>query len=158
MVVSPSYERDVYPKVVLWSIRWRLTDDQSCDAASVAWMLWRADGGALEPGLYAWCAIRKVRSVQGVPGMGVSAKDVTRRLRKVDGGKMSRLRDKSPGPLERLVARETFECVLAGCSAREKHLIALLESGETAKEVARQLGISPARVTQLRQEIACRAV
>lgn len=154
---SPSFEDDVYPVVVLWSIRWRLTDDQRTNAASLAWTMWRQDLGEHEGAVYAWWAIRKVRSRQGAPGMGVSAKDATRRLRKVDGGKMARLRDRSPGPLERLIAREEFAAWESGLSARDRHIVAALEAGVQCNEIARQLGISPARVTQLRHEIARRA-
>ena len=62
--------------------------------------------------------------------------------------------DNRVGPADEACFRVDFDNWLEGLPARDRRVAELLSTGEMTSEVARMVGISPARVSQLRRELA----
>ena len=62
--------------------------------------------------------------------------------------------DNRVGPADEACFRVDFDEWLEGLPARDRRVAELLATGEMTGEVARMAGISPARVSQLRRELA----
>jgi hypothetical protein len=126
---------------------------QVVTAQSLAWYyVVRYEGMHLLPALHwARLAIRATRNGRDLPGCGTSPSDALRHS--WQGATMDEVRDGSPGPDVQAAHREQLERTLAA-SPRKRGVADLRIAGVSNREIAEELGVSPARTSQISREIA----
>lgn len=130
-------------------------------AMVLAWYFWASAvrrGRDLPALCFAKAAARAVWCGRDLPGCGVSADDVWERFRCWGGGGMEAVADRRPGPQQEAEWREELDAIMARLTADQKKMVRLARKGVTRTEdLARALGKSPGRISQLRREIKTRA-
>lgn len=154
------FMQDVAPAVRQVAAQCGLDNDQADDVLSVAWLLWRRCAKQLPPWHWGWLAVRKARSRRpcvGVPNQ-YSNRDA---LNHRGGGEW--VVETFPAPTatpDRVAAaRELVELVgadLGGTAARFFRLASTDWSAGTL-DLARDVGVTPSRVSQLRRELLAKA-
>jgi hypothetical protein len=143
---------EILPVVIHFaSVCFRCPDQQSL-ALTFAWFNWNRatpEQQQLPASVWARQGVRWVNAKRDLPGIGTPANDAL--YRADSGGAMEGLADAFPGPEQIVMNRERYRTVVDTATDRERCLIEGFEAGVPAKDVAASLGISPGRVTQLRQ-------
>lgn len=153
------FEKDVCPLFAAIVNKVFADPDLAGIALVLAWYAWerhRASGKpAVEPRLFANFACRQVKAGRDLPGVRGKFRDLWDRADRWGGAGMDNARDPSPGPLERLVAQETLAEVLAGIGPKHRAMAELLMDDGTlgTGDLARLLGVTPGRVSQMRREV-----
>ena len=133
-----------------------LQPDQVVTAQSLAWyyaMRYEERYGSsdpLPPSHWARLAVRATRNGRDLPGCGTGSSDALRRA--WQGAAMPEVRDPGPGPDVLAAHREQLERTLAR-SPQRRRVADLRIAGTSNKEVAEELGVSPARTSQIAREI-----
>ena len=133
-----------------------LQPDQVATAVSLGWYYATryeqryGNSDPLPASHWARLAVRATRNGRDLPGCGTSPSDALRHA--WQGAGMPEVRDPSPGPDVLAAHREQLERTLAE-SPRQRRVADLLIAGTSNKEVAEELGVSPARTSQIAREI-----
>lgn len=148
------FETTVLPVVERFARKaFREDADRITLAIVLAWWVWSKRKSDFPASVYARIGVRRVMQGRDLPGMAsTGAGDVWRRLTRIDGAGMEGLADRRPGPVREVEKREQAERFLAGLTGREKRMADMFMDGRSAMEVADELSVSPARITQMRQE------
>ena len=152
MTESERFETEVYPVVLRYArMRFRGDDELVSLALILAWWVWSTRRADFPPSAYAQIGVRQAYAGRDLPGFGIRSRDAFKRAQQ--GGGMEGLTDRYPGPEKLAEQAELSRLLLATFSERERLLAELLVSGMKAKDVATELGVSPPRVTQIRQKL-----
>ena len=146
------FETIILPVVIRFAaVCFKCPDLQSM-AVTQAWWAWSTaspEQRELPPSVWARAGVRRVKAKRDLPGVGTSTTDALHHS--VQGGAMTNVMDRFPGPEQIVTDREWYATVKSRANDRERNLIDLFEAGTPAKEVAAKLGVSAGRVTQIRQ-------
>jgi hypothetical protein len=140
-----------------WAQRCHLSPDQVVTAQSLAWYYLtryqqrHANADPPPPSHWARLAVRATRNGRDLPGCGTSPNDALHRT--WQGAGMGEVRDPDPGPLACAIHREQMERTLAE-SPRKRRVADLRIAGLSNLEIAEDLGVSPARSSQIARETA----
>lgn len=130
-----------------------LTGDQLCDAISMAWQLGQAGRGS--PGSIAWYAVKRVRSERQFSSWSRSIEHLSRGNAAVSlESSCLDVATERDNPAEIAQMRVDFESWREQLPDRMRQVVDLLSAGMSPSELADQLGVSRARVSQLRNELA----
>lgn len=142
------FEAMILP-VVLSYARLTLRPVQIPEAVVQAWFAWStAREPDLPPIVWAMHGVRRVRTGRDLPGMGTGAKDALHRSSQ--GAGMDGFRDhRAATPLNTLIHREELERIREAGG----EVVELLMLGMGTTEVAKAVGVSPGRVSQIRREM-----
>lgn len=141
----------ILPVVIAYALL-RLRDDERVAVAQVlAWDCWRRRPG-LAASAYARMAVRRVLSGRDLPGCAMSRRDIYRRLTKVEGAEIGEVGSRAPGPDAVAEAKEELDRLHTNASPKVRRFLELAQEGETTTAIAAALGLSLARVSQLRRE------
>ncbi len=126
---------------------------QIATAQSLAWY-YKANyhGDELPDSHWARLGVRAVRNGRDLPGCGTSPKDALNFCSQ--GAGMMEVMDHYPGPDKLAGDRELFDRMLTTVADKRKQVAELKMAGLMNKEVAKQMSLTPGRVSQLAREIA----
>jgi hypothetical protein len=129
-----------------------LTAEQIVTAQSLAWYhASRYEGDPLPASHWARLAVRSTLNGRDLPGCWTSPTDAIHRA--WQGCGMHEVRDGSPGPDVLAEHREQYERALSE-SQQMRRVAELRVAGLSNLDVARELGVSPARSSQIARRIA----
>lgn len=124
--------------------------DLAAVALVLVWHRWRRhpDVPILS---HVWYAALHARQGRDLPGCGTHARDALRHT--TQGAGMDEVTDATPGPLDDLIGREDLDRLEARFKEGPKaEVLHRLKLGQRTNDVAADLGLSAARVSQLRRE------
>lgn len=149
------FETRVLPVVTERANRFLRDEQLVQDAIGLSWFRYRQNPRAAEirAESHAWYAIRQVLSGRRLPGEKARGEDALDHRDTWRGGDLGELRDRRPGPDQIAAMREEWEVLQQNLNERQRQMLRLAQSGMRTKDLAALLGISPARVSQLRREI-----
>lgn len=138
------------------ALRWikatiRHDEELQAIALVMVWYYW-----SLKPDVpvrqHAYYASRQVLEGRDLPGVRTGKTRDAYRLRKVvEGGTMQNLPDRKPGPVRIVSQKEQFAKLCDAMTEREQAIADAFLDGLANNEVAQRFGVSPARMTQIRQ-------
>lgn len=137
--------------VANWANRRRLNEDQTTKAQSLAWYWANRHHTELPASHWARLAVRAVLNGRDLAGCGTGAADALSHM--VQGAGMGEMADSSPPPDVLVAHAEAYEVTLGRLTERHRELADLKRQGASNTEVARTLGLSPGRASQLAREI-----
>jgi hypothetical protein len=142
----------VYP-ILSRIIHARVHDEELASVAIVlAWYFWRRDAGRNQPRHYAYFAIRHAMAGRDLPGIKTYT-DVFDRLTCWGGAGMGEVQDRKPGPDALVCHAEQIERWEARLNDTQRAVVALRLEGLSNQEVARQVGLTPGRTSQIAREV-----
>jgi hypothetical protein len=142
----------VYPTLAR-IINARVRDEEPASIALVlAWYYWQRDAGRHEPRHYASFAIRHAIAGRDLPGIKDST-DVFDRLTCCGGAGMGHVEDRTPGPDSLVCHAEQMEIWEASLNETQREVVALRLEGLSNQEVARRVGLTPSRTSQIAREV-----
>jgi hypothetical protein len=131
---------------------YKMDDFQVATAQSLAW-LWSKDSPVdYPPSHWARLACRHVHNGRDLPGCAVSRADALEHS--VQGAGMDFKMDTTPGPDVLAAHREQWERITGGMTDREADLTRLKLEGMANKDIARTMGVSEGRASQIARAIA----
>lgn len=134
---------------------WRLSEDETLDAVSNAWEF--AQPGRGSPVSIAWYAVKRVRSARRFVGQSVRSADSPtqrpdkpQRSNEIDPCDLAK-----PGANPATIAalRIDFNEWLGALPARPRQVALALANGELTSDLAKTLGCTAGRVSQMRREL-----
>jgi len=137
-------------------------DGRVADAVTAAWFPWHtatAEQKKLPASVWARAGVRRVLAGRDLPGVCTGRQwggDPLERPDTYQGGPMGEVPDRRPGPLDLLVGKEALAELRASATEAHRRLIDLVADDQTlgTGELARLLGRSPSRISQMRRELA----
>ncbi len=142
----------VYPTLAR-IINARVHDEEVAAVALVlAWYYWRRDSGQHEPRHYARFAICHAIAGRDLPGVK-DYTDVFDRLACWGGAGMGQVQDRTPGPDALVSHAEQMARWDARLNPTQRAVIALRLEGLSNGEVARRVGLTPGRTSQIAREV-----
>jgi hypothetical protein len=139
--------------VMRWGTRCGLDDFEIATAQSLAWYYRsRYDGPELPDSHWARIAVRGLRNGRDLPGCGTGDCDALHHTWQGHG--MGEVVDRSPGPDVLAEQKELMERILAEVSDVKREVAKLKAAGMAGREIAIQVSLSQARVSQILREIA----
>jgi hypothetical protein len=137
-----------------------LTDEQTAVAVCLAWyecrQFERTHGWTFNA--FHWARLAVLHALQGrdVPGVQPSKKQDALDYA-IQGCGMGNLMDRSPGPDREAAERELIGRWWGKLTEREKLVLRLLDTGLQKRQVARAIGVTAGRLSQILQKIADKA-
>lgn len=132
--------------------KFKMDEFQTATAQSVAW-LWASESPTdYPPSHWARLACRAVFYGRDLPGCAVSRADAL--SHSSQGCGMDEAMDTTPGPDVLAAHREQWERITKGMTAKEADLTRLKIEGLANQDIARTLGVSPGRASQIARAIA----
>lgn len=152
--MSDQFTVEVLPTVQNYArLRFRGDDFAVVTCVSLAWYIWRSRREDFPASVYAHLAARQVAAGRDLPGCGTSTTDAITRA--TSGGGMDQLGDgPAADPLVVLLHRERL-AVLSSTFADDTvkgEVLRQLRDGTRTLDVADEMGLSQARISQLRRE------
>ena len=132
------------------ALLWRLGSDEVYDAISLAWEFAQAGRGS--PSTIAWYAIKRIRSNRRFRE-SVRSIDSPKRNMTQSPVDAADLIDRGSNPATAAALRIDFDEWIAGLPERPREIALLLAGGEGTGELAKRIGCSPARISQIRREL-----
>ena len=136
--------------------RMRLRDEELASIALVlAWYYWsRATNRGLPASVWARVGVRHALAGRDLPGVQAShTHDAMEHPDTWLGSDMGLLMDHRPGPEHQAEVNERLGRFWAALTARERRIALALMNGSAARDVACEEGLSPGRITQMRQRM-----
>lgn len=151
------FETRVLPLVTKWANSVFKDEQLVQDAIGVCWYFYQQTPKALEltAGNFAYVAIRHVRNGRRIPGESDRqqyGKDALDRAY-WNGAGMQEVMDKRPGPDKIAEAKEQWELLLRKVTPRQRRFVELAAEEMRTIDMARQLGVTPGRVSHMRRAI-----
>ncbi len=147
---AQDFTRDVYPVYQRWASKCRVDDETRSVGLALCWYDWSKRKTDYPPSHWARLALRKARCGRDLPIHANDASDIWARLARQDAGGMGGLGDRRPGPARLAISREQMRAWEGSLGAREKHILALAREGAENREIARVLGVTPTRISQIK--------
>jgi hypothetical protein len=124
-------------------------------ALVLAWWAWSHRKQELPPSVWARVGVRHARAGRDLPGIKSKFRDVWDHLEQWQGGSMGQVVDRRPGPAGQAAWKEELAAILAHLSAAQQELAELVQEEGILRtdELARRLGKTPGRISQMRREI-----
>lgn len=154
--MAECFETVVLPVVERFARKVFKDEGKQAVAVSVAWYHWSKREQDFPPSVWARWAIYHTLAGRDLPGCGTSNRDIFARLVCWNGAGMQYVTDRQPGPAVVAEKREEVRLLFASLTGKEAILVRELAIGTPANEVARMLDRTPARITQMRQELKAR--
>jgi hypothetical protein len=138
-----------------WAARCGLDEQQTTTAQTLAWWYRRNYRGEvpLSDSHWARLAVRATKNGRDLPGCGTSVKDALL-AGCWQGAAMPEVLDREPPPDVLAEHKETLARVLEGLSATKQSVVEARLSGRSNEDIARDLGLSAGRCSQIAREIA----
>lgn len=158
--MSDTFTTDIYPRLVPYLRKCLGADDEQVAVALVlAWWIWENtpdDEEDYPVGHYGRLAVRAVRTRRDLPGVATNNHQPDALDRKVHGGSMEGVRDRSPGPDAVAEQREEVSALYQACLHKnERVMLDMLMAGDTQRAIARRLGYAdPHRVIVMKRRLA----
>jgi len=150
---SDAFQANVAPVVSRWAAARGLYAERTQTALILAWLAWRKTGGRFSGSAYARYAVRQAMAGREMPGLLERRRGCKAvRERMVPSGDMAGLAERRPGPERTAAEREHFARFLAALRGNLRTFCQEAAQTRRTLDVARKLGLSPGRVSQLRRE------
>jgi len=134
---------------------WRLTEDETLDAISIAWEFSLPGRGS--PASIGWYAVKRVRSARRFAGQSVRSADspAQRPDKPVRSDEIDPADLAKPGadPAKVAALRIDFGEWIEALPQRPRQVALALANGEQTSELAQQLGCTSGRISQMRREL-----
>ena len=151
-----SFETTVLPVVEKFA-RKMLRDEETRQTAVVmAWWFWSNRKEDFPPSVWAKCGVRAARAGRDLPGLAGKFRDIWDRMPHWSGAGMDEVADRRPGPDRIAADREEWQLWLSRLSPSELLLAWDAIDGVQGKDIAKRLGLTPARISQMRRAMFSR--
>jgi hypothetical protein len=149
--MDSKFEAEVMPVVTDYARRVFKDDERRSMTLVMAWYYWQKCPKDLPPDLWACVAVRAVFAGRDLPGIHPNRKRDAMHYAWLCGH-MPEVMDRRPGPDKVAQDRELWDLFHGRLPRRIRKLARGFLNDLSGREVAKMLGVSPGRVTQLRQE------
>ncbi len=147
------FETRVLPVITKLANRCFKDEQKRQDAIGLCWYRYQQAEKRLEVTAtsFAQFAVKQTWSGRGLPGTGLKERDALDRA--WQGAGMGLVQDKSPGPDKIAQDKDEWEAMVKRLNHKQRILLDRCHLDMSNLEMARLMGVSPARVSQVRREI-----